>query len=243
MKKQIIVTTSWDDGHKSDLKLVKLLKKYNIKGTFYVSPRNEEFKNKDLLTDKQILELSKNFEIGAHTMTHPSLTKISRDQAKKEIIDSKSYLENVIKKEIKCFCYPKGQYNTNIVCLVKKAGYIYARTVKPISTKYPKDLLQANTSVHVSPLSLKEWLEVLLSSLFGEIKYFPMLFTHDWEKIVKRIFDRVLNDGGVFHLWGHSWEIDKYKEWGKLERVLVHISNKQNINYLVNSKLIEGGSR
>jgi len=23
--------------------------------------------------------------------------------------------------------------------------------------------------------------------------------------------------GGVFHIWGHSWEIEKYKMWDELE--------------------------
>ncbi|MCX6750242.1 MAG: polysaccharide deacetylase family protein, partial [Candidatus Pacearchaeota archaeon] len=111
MKKQIIVTTSWDDGHKLDLRLAKLLKKYNIKGTFYISPRNREFKKEDLLTDKEIIELSKDFEIGAHTMTHPRLTKVSEEEAFKEILESKRYLEKLTGKEIKSFCYPGGDYN------------------------------------------------------------------------------------------------------------------------------------
>jgi hypothetical protein len=34
----IYVTTSWDDGHKLDMKLAVLLKKYGIKGTFYICP-------------------------------------------------------------------------------------------------------------------------------------------------------------------------------------------------------------
>ena len=96
MKKQIIVTTSWDDGHKLDLKLAKLLKKYGIRGTFYISPKNREFREEDLLSDEEIIKLDRDFEIGAHTMTHPRLTKISEREAFNEIIDSKKYLENLI---------------------------------------------------------------------------------------------------------------------------------------------------
>ena len=33
----LIVTTSWDDGHKCDLTLKKLLDKYGVKGTFYAT--------------------------------------------------------------------------------------------------------------------------------------------------------------------------------------------------------------
>ncbi len=83
--KKVIVTTSWDDGHKLDIRLALLLKKYGIKGTFYVSPENHEFKKADRLTKAMIKTISNNFEIGAHTMTHPHLSKISLEHANSEI--------------------------------------------------------------------------------------------------------------------------------------------------------------
>jgi peptidoglycan-N-acetylglucosamine deacetylase len=55
MKK--IVTTSWDDGHKLDLKLARLLQKYNIAATFYISPANREFSKRDLLSEQEIQTL------------------------------------------------------------------------------------------------------------------------------------------------------------------------------------------
>jgi peptidoglycan/xylan/chitin deacetylase (PgdA/CDA1 family) len=239
MRNQVIVTTSWDDGHKLDLRLAKLLKKYNIKGTFYVSPRNREFKQADLLIDKEIIELSKDFEIGAHTMTHPRLTKVSEEEAKKEIIDSKKYLENLTKKEIKSFCYPGGDYNKKIKELVKKAGFSYARTINPLIIKYPRDLFEIGVTISSSPPSIM--------GLFGETKFvikynmnlLLCLFTKDWEKRARIAFDSVLKRGGVYHLWGHSWVINKDNNWDKLERVLAYISNKQNVKYLINSQLKE----
>ena len=40
--KQIIVTTSWDDGHPLDFKIASLLEEYNLKGTFYIPKANCE---------------------------------------------------------------------------------------------------------------------------------------------------------------------------------------------------------
>lgn len=37
-----IVTTSWDDGHPSDLKLAELLKRYDVPATFYIPIDNRE---------------------------------------------------------------------------------------------------------------------------------------------------------------------------------------------------------
>lgn len=238
MSKQVIVTTSWDDGHKLDLRLAKLLKKYNLGGTFYVSPNNREFNKRDLLSDKEIVELSKDFEIGAHTMTHPRLTEISKKEAFNEIIDSKKYLEELTKKEVKCFCYPGGNYNKNIKEMVKKTGFIGARTINPLIIKYPKDNLEIGITIKSSPPST--------IGLCGETKFlikcninlFPCLFTKNWEKRAKIAFDSVIKNGGVFHLWGHSWELEKHNEWDKLERVLAYISRREGIRYLPNSQII-----
>ena len=85
MNNQIIVTTSWDDGHKLDLKLAGLLNKYSLKGTFYIS---KNYFEENRLTEADILAISKNHEIGAHTINHPDLAKISANESKKEIIES-----------------------------------------------------------------------------------------------------------------------------------------------------------
>lgn len=237
--KQVIVTTSWDDGHKLDLRLAKLLKKYNIKGTFYVSPNNREFKKEDLLTDKEIVELSKDFEIGAHTMTHPRLTKISLDEARKEIVDSKKYLEKLTGKEIKSFCYPGGDYNKEIRDLVEESGFSYARTVRRYKFVYHKDNLESGTTIHTYNHLSDVW-KILKFSRFNPIKFLKNL---NWENLAKNMFDYVLENGGVYHLWGHSWETNKNKDWEKLERVLDYISNNLSILYLSNSQILGGLKR
>ncbi len=63
------------------------------------------------------------------------------------------------------------------------------------------------------------------------------MFTKDWAKIAKNTFDYVNQNGGVWHLWGHSWEIDKYNDWNKFEKILSYISNRKNLRYLTNSEI------
>ena len=97
----MIFTTSWDDGHKLDLKILDLLNKYNLKGIFYI-PKNFVLKN---LSDEEIKLISQTQEIGAHSLTHPDLTKISLAEARQEICESKKWLENLLNKKINNFCY------------------------------------------------------------------------------------------------------------------------------------------
>lgn len=235
MKKQIIVTTSWDDGHKLDLKLTKLLKKYGIRGTFYVSPKNREFRKEDLLSDNEIIKINRDFEVGAHTMTHPRLTKISEREAFNEIIDSKKYLENLIGEEVRCFCYPGGKYNRNIIELVGKADFYYSRTMEKFKLNLTKNFLLSGTTLEAHRNSLLtlplDYLKILAFSRFNLIEFFKNLH---WEYLAKKIFDYVEKNGGVYHLWGHSWVIEKSNDWKKIDQVLSYISKKKNVDYCTN---------
>jgi peptidoglycan/xylan/chitin deacetylase (PgdA/CDA1 family) len=211
MKKEIIVTISWDDGQKLDLKFANLLKKYGLKGTFYISTRDREWDKEKLLSNDEIYQLSGDFEIGCHTMTHPRLTKISEREAFNEIIDSKKYLENLIREEVRCFCYPGVAYNKKIKELVKRTGFIGARTTEQILTTTPGDLFELGTTIQVFPSSIRDVCGEIKFAIKNNIKLMPFMFTKDWTKITKNTFDYVNQNGCVWHLWGHSWVIMGYR--------------------------------
>lgn len=232
--RKVIVTTSWDDGHVLDLKLSELLRKYAIKGTFYISPLNHEFKRSELLSKEQIVFLGRNFEIGAHTMTHPRLGKLRSDMAQKEIRESKIYLENVLNRPVESFCYPGGCYNFLNVHQVKAAGFRIARTVRRFSFDL-KDLHELGTSVHAYN-HLSDIVRIIRFAKFN-----PRLFINyyrSWDILAMAMFDEVMKNGGVFHLWGHSWEIEKHGDWKKLERVLKYIARRSGVEYIENRKLL-----
>ncbi len=59
-------------------------------------------------------------EIGAHTVTHPVLTKIPISQAKDEVVGSIAQIESHIGKRIVFFSYPNGQFNKQVQQLVRQ---------------------------------------------------------------------------------------------------------------------------
>lgn len=64
--------------------------------------------------------------IGAHTLSHPILTRIPNDSALAEIRDSKSRLEQETGVPVEFFAYPNGSrddFNAEIVAMVKACGY------------------------------------------------------------------------------------------------------------------------
>jgi peptidoglycan-N-acetylglucosamine deacetylase len=234
--KNAFVTTSWDDGHVLDMKLAGLLAKYNIKGTFYISLKNREFERKELLTADQIRLLSKYFEIGAHTLTHPRLSKISEFESKKEIEISKLYLEIITGKAVLSFCYPGGSYNLLHTKQVADAGYKFARTTKRFETKTNGKIYETATTVH----AYRHWTDlipIIKLSRFNLKKFIEYYF--NWDKLAIDLFDKSVTEGGVFHLWGHSWEIEKNHDWQRLTNVFEHLKSSGNVTYVENRQIYE----
>ena len=234
MKPKVIVTTSWDDGHILDLKLAKLLVRHNLAATFYVSPEDREFKPSDRLTSEQVRKLSTQFEIGAHTLTHPRLPKIDDAAATREIANSKTTLESMIGQKVTTFCYPGGAYNQTHVRMAQDAGYTYARTVDRFSYQVGDNRLAAPTTVH----AYRHWSDLpRIAAIAGYNPVKTLRYLLNWDLLAIAMFDRVSKTGGVFHLWGHSWEIDANNDWSRLEHVMRHVSGRQNVSYLVNGAL------
>jgi peptidoglycan/xylan/chitin deacetylase (PgdA/CDA1 family) len=70
-------------------------------------------------------------KFGAHTASHPILSKVSKDKLVYEITDSKNLLEQNIGEISKVFCYPNGQpedFNEDVLEEIKTAGFTSALT-------------------------------------------------------------------------------------------------------------------
>lgn len=232
--KTAVLTTSWDDGHRCDVRLARMLKEHGLKATFYVTPENQEFGKEDLLSRPEIRALSQDFEIGAHSMTHRRLPTISAAEAAREITESKAVLEQVTGQEIKVFCYPGGAYTKLHVQMVKDAGYRYARTVAR-HTFTMTDPYQAGTSVHAYNHGLG--FDLWRTARFAKFQPVKVLRCLEWDALAKAMFDQVIKTGGIYHIWGHSWEIDQHDDWERLESVFRYISANPEVSYVTNGEL------
>jgi len=72
--------------------------------------------------------LAAGHDIGSHTLTHPFLSRISQDEARREIVESRKKLEDLFGRPIRHFCYPYGDFNPVVRELVEGAGYQTACT-------------------------------------------------------------------------------------------------------------------
>ncbi len=232
--KEVVVTTSWDDGHVLDTHVAELMKQYGLRGTFYVAPKNSELGAGECLNDEAVAKLAEVFEVGAHTMSHRELTKLTPVEVQNEIIESKEYLENITNKSVVSFCYPRGKYTKEISHIVRDLGFSNARTVERFCFTKSEDPFAVRTSVH----TYNHWSDVfrmLVLTRFN-ILTFLRVWRH-WDRLAILMFDRVRETGGVFHLWGHSWELEKNNDWKRLERVFQHIGKRSDVSYVTNGEL------
>jgi peptidoglycan/xylan/chitin deacetylase (PgdA/CDA1 family) len=77
------------------------------------------------LTISEISELSKSslVTIGAHSHCHNLLSGIPHEMSFKSIVESKQLLEVWTSKEIIHFSYPNGDYDENILAMVRQSGF------------------------------------------------------------------------------------------------------------------------
>lgn len=137
-----VVGITFDDGYQNILiNAAPILLKYNFSATCYIVSDNLGLTNtwdldkgitqRPLMTEDEVnLWLSFGMDIGAHTMSHPDLTMISQQSAKKEIRDCKLKLEKTFNTQINDFCYPFGRFNKEITNLVEESGYLSATSMK-----------------------------------------------------------------------------------------------------------------
>jgi hypothetical protein len=234
------VTTSWDDGHVDDQVIADLLDRYRLPGTFYIAPRNLELAPKDRLPPVAVADLASEFEIGGHTLTHVRLTELTDDAAAGEIGSGKASLEDCTGRPVTSFCYPGGRWRRRHARMVRDAGFVLARTTERHVTGLPGSLYATGTTFH----AYRHLLDPLPAWRSSEAKPQDAArrFTR-WDDWAIAVFDQVLAFGGIYHLWGHSWEVVARGDLTRLERVLAHVAGRDDVHYVTNGALAALGTR
>lgn len=217
--KDRFVTISVDDGHPTDLRTVELLNKYGLKATFYIPGVNHE---RALMSPAQIREVEQQFEVGSHCLNHVRLTLLTPEKARQEIRDGKKFSEDTVGHEVVSFCYPGGKCNSRLEAEVKKAGFLAARTCMYFLNDFPANPFRWGVSVYANnyPVYVQMRHALLELNFQGCYKYVTTFKARTrWGAQFQRALEDVSRNGGVAHLYFHSWEIDQNGEWDELERM------------------------
>lgn len=235
------VTTSWDDDDRSNLKLAEMLNTHRISGTFYVPSGKLGTGSHLSATDLRNLAAA-GFEIGAHTVSHAILPSLGHQEMVWEVTACKKVLQQALSAEVAMFCYPKGRFNLEVMKAVRGAGYRGARGTQMFSLATSVEPFAIPVTLQAYPHGRSKYLRNLLrrGAVAALLKAIPDLTRRrDWVHLGKRMFDRVLRDGGIWHLYGHSWEIEKLSLWPQLNEMLEYVSQRPEVRYITNGQILD----
>ena len=129
-EKSFVMT--FDDGYETVYKVAfPIMQNYGMSATIFLTvgekgnqktdERLPSLEGRSMLNWYEIQEMKRwGIEFGAHTLTHPDLTRLPQDRMETEICDSKKIIENILGTPIFCFAYPYGRYNDSVLKLVQQ---------------------------------------------------------------------------------------------------------------------------
>lgn len=124
---------TFDDGLASTLEhALPVLKSRGVAATHYVVPGllGEYFEGSQVMTAADVASLAnRGQEVGAHTITHPDLTSVSRERAREEIAEPRDALVEITGETPRSFAYPYGAFDSKLADVAEAAGYETATTV------------------------------------------------------------------------------------------------------------------
>ena len=236
-----IATTSWDDGDPHDLRVAELLAARKLSGTFYIPVKGHHQSSR--MSTAAMLELDgQGFEVGAHGVSHPDLPGCTAQQLIVEVEGSKKRLEDDLGKAVSMFAYPRGRHNLRVIASLQRAGYAGARTTAMLARELDFEPFRMPTSVHVFPHSRLEYFRNL--ARVWELRRAWAYATHfrdakNWVELAKILFDSVQRCGGIWHLYGHSWEIEELHLWEALTEVLDYVAHRPGVSYIPNGAAVQ----
>lgn len=111
--------------------------------------------------------------IGSHGVKHLRLPELDRENAKKEIAESKHSLESIIGKPIELFAFPHGAYDIDLVNIALEEGYKRVFTILPIlAFSDPKEFITGRINV-----ATDDWHLEFILKLLGAYRWLPIAFT------------------------------------------------------------------
>jgi peptidoglycan/xylan/chitin deacetylase (PgdA/CDA1 family) len=211
-----------------DLKLADLHQRHGFPATFFVPISNRE--GLPVMPGSQLRELAKSgFEVGSHTIDHCYLTTVDLETAQHQITDGKKQLEQLLGEAVPGFCYPGGKFRAEHKEMVKNANFRYARGTVNLHSNILPDAFTMPVSLQCYPHSSSVVFRNFVRYGTWTQRTAMLVTALTEKKLIDRLkasLNLVCTIGGVFHLWGHSWELDSFGGWQILDEFLAYAAER-----------------
>lgn len=125
-----LIAITFDDGYRDNLTVaLPLLEKYDLPATLFMAAGFVGQEGYLTAEDLKLMADHPLIEIGSHSLSHPHLTRMPREEARFELLESKRILEEITEKTIDLLAYPYGDCDTAIERLSEHCGYQAAWSV------------------------------------------------------------------------------------------------------------------
>jgi peptidoglycan/xylan/chitin deacetylase (PgdA/CDA1 family) len=221
------VTLSYDDHSEQDIRLIDILNRNGMKGTFNIStglhaPEGKVFKAGSVcrrMTRERAIALYKNsgHEVAVHGFSHPFLGQLPSSAVVRETYLDRIGLEEDFETDVRGMAYPFGDssYSEEVADALRSVGIVYARMTSPTGNfRLPADWLRWHpTCKHTD--------ENLMKMARNFVK------------------DAVNYESLLFYLWGHSFEFEADDNWQVIEEFCDYMGKRDDIWYATNIEIYD----
>lgn len=211
---------SYDDGVLQDVRLVRLLNTYGLKGTFNLNSglmiREFEWIHESGLAVKRLSEkeaavLYRGHEVASHTYSHPYLDQASESEIIKEMASDRFLLERLMGTNVAGYATPFTYYSDLIAACARRCGFEYAR-------------ISEESGDYTVPSDFFRWKG-------GKFHWDP-----DLDSYVDGFLccDQEL---ALCQIVGHSYDLDVYDMWDRMEDIFRRISRNEDVAPMTNLEL------
>lgn len=223
--KKKAVTFSFDDAVTQDERVVAILNKYGLKGTFNlnsgllgcVGGPDKYGARHDKVLPSSVKDLYDGHEVAVHTLVHPNLTQLSEETIIRQVEEDRKALSVLVGYDVFGMAYPCGGVNNDdrVADILRKNTPIrYSRTITSTHNfDLQENLLRFNPTIH--------WIE------------------ENAEEIIDKFLALQSDSPQLLYIWGHAYELDwESGAEEKFERFCKKLANKADVFYGTNREVL-----
>jgi peptidoglycan/xylan/chitin deacetylase (PgdA/CDA1 family) len=136
--------------------------------------------------------------IGSHSVNHPFLPSLGKEQLREELLSSRLMLELILKRDVRLFSCPYGGFDSNVIESCREAGYERVFTALPVlAFMQPREFVTGRVRATAS-----DWPLEFRLKLAGAYRWLPAAIA--CKRALISMFSNVVDEGSGARVRGSS---------------------------------------